>query len=420
MKKKINYLGILLVVATMFSFSFVVEAKEVIKVCAYYNFDEDVNIKCNIYSNFSHSCELQIGNKKSNTESWKNYGSEKSTAMTLADGTKIKLYFTDIESYVKSTSSCPKYTYFDIDGLYQIYGFNGYNNDYIYAKTKTDNILIELPQIKIAPHIATSYDIAETVTNVTATNTSTGEVTSIPVTEDLDASVDLDGVVQIVLPTTEIGEENIVYDVTTEAVDSPEEALQVLQNAYNDFLVPMSTITVLTMCGERTEDECIIYMNQQKALLNDYANIGMGYVDVGYIEYNDDFYQDFLSMKSKVELNFNSIISNLKAGSMNHNYLSVEGCNIFGENMTPIIAWAYAIIRIAIPILVVILTILDFLKVAGTGEEKSFKAAVNKLIKRVIIVVIFEVLPILITIIIDISGVLGQYNVEGELFCSLF
>lgn len=99
---------------------------------------------------------------------------------------------------------------------------------------------------------------------------------------------------------------------------------------------------------------------------------------------------------------------------------TTDYCSIFGDNLTPLIKWGFGIIRIAVALIFVVMTILDFLKLAGTGEEKNYKDALNKFIKRLIIVVLIEVLPIIISILIDISGILEQYNIQDDIFCSLF
>lgn len=98
-----------------------------------------------------------------------------------------------------------------------------------------------------------------------------------------------------------------------------------------------------------------------------------------------------------------------------------SGCHLFGENMTPIIKWAIRIIYIAVPILIIILTIVSFIGVVLSGEEKNFKEVINKLVKRLLIGVAILLLPALLTFIIDMSGALQQYGIEkGDLYCSLF
>lgn len=100
---------------------------------------------------------------------------------------------------------------------------------------------------------------------------------------------------------------------------------------------------------------------------------------------------------------------------------NVSICAIFGENVTPIIQWVIDLVNISVPVLIIILTIIDFASVVLSGEDKNFKAAGSKLVKRLIIGVIIIFLPMLLTFIIDFSGALVPYGIErNQLFCSLY
>lgn len=64
----------------------------------------------------------------------------------------------------------------------------------------------------------------------------------------------------------------------------------------------------------------------------------------------------------------------------------------------------YDMLRIIIPLLVIILSIVDFLKVILLSDDKNYKAAWSKFIKRIIIGIIFFAVPALITLLLNISG----------------
>ncbi len=99
----------------------------------------------------------------------------------------------------------------------------------------------------------------------------------------------------------------------------------------------------------------------------------------------------------------------------------VTGCNLLGDNTTPIVQWIIDLIQIAVPIIIIIMTIIDFTGIVLSGEEKNFKAAGSKLLKRLIIGVVIILLPMLLAYIIDLSGVLVPYGIDrGQIFCSLF
>lgn len=81
-------------------------------------------------------------------------------------------------------------------------------------------------------------------------------------------------------------------------------------------------------------------------------------------------------------------------------------CGIFKADgkLLPIIKNLYKIFKIAIPLLVVILTIVEFLKVLFSGEDKTMKDAFKATTTRLILIVVLVFLPILIEFVIKIAG----------------
>lgn len=83
-----------------------------------------------------------------------------------------------------------------------------------------------------------------------------------------------------------------------------------------------------------------------------------------------------------------------------------------------LIKQVYTLIRYLVPVLIIALSIVDFLKVLLSGEEKAYKTAWSKFIKRLIIGVVILILPILISFIINLSGALKGYGIDSDsLFC---
>ncbi|MFV0250346.1 MAG: hypothetical protein ACK5HP_04885 [Bacilli bacterium] len=85
-------------------------------------------------------------------------------------------------------------------------------------------------------------------------------------------------------------------------------------------------------------------------------------------------------------------------------------CNMFGDETLSMIKTAYNLVKLAAPILVVILGIIDFLGVILTGEDKSFKEVLNKSIKRLVAAIILIFVPILVEFFLNISGLSSQYE----------
>lgn len=82
-----------------------------------------------------------------------------------------------------------------------------------------------------------------------------------------------------------------------------------------------------------------------------------------------------------------------------------------GENSATvsIIKKVYGYIKVIIPILIIALGIADFIKVIMSGKDDDMKKALNNFIKRIILAIVFILLPILISLIIDLSGLATQY-----------
>ena len=94
---------------------------------------------------------------------------------------------------------------------------------------------------------------------------------------------------------------------------------------------------------------------------------------------------------------------------------TVESCSVFGDPDDPqhesfayYLQQIFNIIRFAAPILVILMTIIDLVKV--TAEEKQdgeLKKIGIKTLKRAIYAVIIFVLPTLITIVFELVGLYG-------------
>lgn len=84
-------------------------------------------------------------------------------------------------------------------------------------------------------------------------------------------------------------------------------------------------------------------------------------------------------------------------------------CGIFkpeedGGKLLPIIKNLYKIFKIVIPLLVIILTVVEFLKVLFSGEDKTMKDAFKATTTRLILIVVLVFLPVLIEFFVKIAG----------------
>ena len=83
-----------------------------------------------------------------------------------------------------------------------------------------------------------------------------------------------------------------------------------------------------------------------------------------------------------------------------------KDCNeLFGNGKTiSLLKDAFKAIVIIIPILIIVLSVLDFVKAVGASDEKAIKEAQSKFIKRLIIAVLIFFLPIILNILLNLLG----------------
>lgn len=94
-----------------------------------------------------------------------------------------------------------------------------------------------------------------------------------------------------------------------------------------------------------------------------------------------------------------------------------NGCSDMPET-TALIRQVYSLIRYLIPILIIILSLVDFAKVAMNGEDKEYKSSWNKFIKRIIVGMIVLIVPMLVSALINLSGIANSEE-ANSMICVL-
>lgn len=419
--KNINYLAIIFIVLAMFSFGENVKANEVKFTCNYLYEDstdseENVMIYWDIYDDYSQKAYIIKGAEdiKGSLETYVKDGNKESIINWIIDfiTTDSSLYlFPAWKEYVTYADTCPNYLFLNNPigfQKYEIFAFDEpsqvYDKPYNSEDALTLQDLIDEKDSIVLEYVGENNDSEN---NLLYKKYDNGEV------DDSGNVVDV---------TTPDGTVLVDY---TNSIDTEEEAKATLEknqleieewlnNEITDFCPDYKPSEEIT-----NKESCLSIINNKKDELALYKNKGEAYVAQGLIDKDGVFYINYFSEIKSLEKSLNSMVKNLELGTLDINYGELN-CLIFGEKTTPIIAWVVQIIRVGVPILVIFLTMIDFLKIVFIGDEKKNKEAVDKLIKRLIIAVIIFVLPILITLILDLSGLLGQFGLDGNLFCSLF
>ena len=99
----------------------------------------------------------------------------------------------------------------------------------------------------------------------------------------------------------------------------------------------------------------------------------------------------------------------------------LSGCDIIGQGkIYNRLKWIINIIRIAAPLLVIILGISSFVGAVFSGEEKSVNEAKDKFIKRLVAAIVLILIPFIIKFLADITGILFDLGINADdIFCKL-
>lgn len=82
----------------------------------------------------------------------------------------------------------------------------------------------------------------------------------------------------------------------------------------------------------------------------------------------------------------------------------VEGCDIFGDDVLEIINDVLGIVRIAVPILLIVLLIIDFCQAIFSESSDAMSKVTKKSIKRIIIAVVIFFVPTFVNLILNVAN----------------
>ncbi len=95
-------------------------------------------------------------------------------------------------------------------------------------------------------------------------------------------------------------------------------------------------------------------------------------------------------------------IKNLTSIEINNKFYSCE--QLIGEDTKEILEYIFLVIRVATPIILIVLTMLDFSK-AIAADENELQNAITRFVKRTIAAILIFLAPTLIEFLMDITGI---------------
>ena len=91
-----------------------------------------------------------------------------------------------------------------------------------------------------------------------------------------------------------------------------------------------------------------------------------------------------------------------------------EDCNTYiTQELKEWLTMAFSIFKIVVPTLIFILSTVDFVVAAAASKEEDMKKATDKLIKRLILAVLFFLIPVILNWLLGQTLLGGTCGVEG-------
>ncbi len=98
---------------------------------------------------------------------------------------------------------------------------------------------------------------------------------------------------------------------------------------------------------------------------------------------------------------------------------SYNACDIFSGTLGDIIRNVISWIKILIPVIIIVLGIMDAISVIISGEDKKMKDVFSRFLKRMITGLLIIFVPAIISLLINMSGILDTYGID-DIWCGLW
>lgn len=120
-------------------------------------------------------------------------------------------------------------------------------------------------------------------------------------------------------------------------------------------------------------------------------------------EYQNLTQDEFLGYKQGNTQERGTAIEDLAAIKISGTIFSCE--KLLGDEVLDVLEIIFLIIRIAAPIVLIVMTMLDFARAIAASGDDALQKSISKFIKRLIITVIIFLIPTFINFLMDITGI---------------
>lgn len=127
----------------------------------------------------------------------------------------------------------------------------------------------------------------------------------------------------------------------------------------------------------------------------------------------DAVHNSCASLETKYSAISNGTIKKIEGADDTDEDVKSSGSSNTSSNKTiELVKKLYNTLKILIPLLVIILSIIDFVKVLASGEDKTYKEAWSNFVKRAIIGILIFLIPTIVSLLLNLSGILGIYEID--------
>ncbi len=338
-----------------------VSAKNALFTCEYYkpsdslSGSQQANVLCDIYSDYSHQCYIKVGgvvDRNSNKEKIQNWGT--ATGLTW----KAK-------EYVKNTNTCPNYLLIRLENN-ALFNMGGYA---IWA--------------------------AENETDLAALT---------DVLHNGNPKINF-------YPASLMG-----MEISDEDKKKAEDLINSYIDMYNDF-----ANTSLEDCSNNNANitkykECTDKMQAIYSNISTSNNEVYNYINQGYFTESDQIIVEYRAAVKAAEDHSGDLKKEINPPQSNPEpnldpdlNLDVPettlNCEIFDGDFGKILNSILGIVRFLVPILIIGLSIADYIKAIVAQNQDEIKKSTQRLIKRLIIGVLIFALPTLLKFVLNLAGI---------------